>query len=53
MKMKTLLAAVALTLTPAFAFAAGCNYGKDEVAMSCASGTVWDAASKSCVSTTS
>ncbi|MDW3182141.1 MULTISPECIES: adenylosuccinate lyase [unclassified Roseobacter] len=52
MTIKTLAAAVALTLAPALAFAAGCNYGKEEITMSCAAGTVYDTDSKSCVATT-
>lgn len=53
MKTKTVLVALALTLAPTLSLAMGCNYGKHEQqAMSCADGTVYDAASKSCVSTT-
>lgn len=52
MTIKTLAAAVALTLAPAFAFAAGCNYDKEEITMSCATGTVYDSATQSCVATT-
>lgn len=52
MTIKTLAAAVALTLVPAFAFAAGCNYGKEEVTMSCTTGTVYDTTTNSCVATT-
>lgn len=47
MTIKTLAAAVALTLLPAFAFAEGCNYEKR--VMSCAEGTVFDASSGTCV----
>ncbi|WP_208348307.1 carbohydrate-binding module family 14 protein [Pseudaestuariivita rosea] len=53
MQVKTLLTAAVLVITPAVAFAGGCNYGKDTVAMSCSAGTVWDDTTKSCVSTTS
>ncbi|WP_187431253.1 hypothetical protein ROLI_027860 [Roseobacter fucihabitans] len=49
MTIKTLAAAVALTLTPVLAFAGGCNYGKEKVTMSCAAGTSYDAASGTCV----
>ncbi|WP_299040997.1 hypothetical protein [uncultured Tateyamaria sp.] len=53
MKTKTVLVALALTLAPSLSLAMGCNYGKHEQqAMSCADGTVYDAGSKSCVSTT-
>ncbi|WP_227267806.1 adenylosuccinate lyase [Roseobacter weihaiensis] len=53
MTIKTLAAAVALTLLPAVAFAAGCNYGKQqEASMSCAEGSVYDAQSGICVATT-
>jgi hypothetical protein len=47
MTIKTLAAAVALTLVPALAIAEGCNYEKR--VMSCAEGTVFDAASGTCV----
>ncbi|WP_300029184.1 hypothetical protein [uncultured Roseobacter sp.] len=49
MTIRTLAAALALALTPALAFAEGCNY--DTQAMSCADGTVYDAASGTCVAT--
>ncbi|MGZ2257593.1 carbohydrate-binding module family 14 protein [Roseobacter sp. A03A-229] len=52
MTIKTLAAAVALTFVPALAFATGCNYGKQEVTMSCAAGTVYDSTTNSCVATT-
>ena len=45
--MKTTLAALALALMPALA-SAMCS-DKSHQAMSCADGTVWDAASNSCV----
>eukprot|EP00326_Haptolina_ericina_P014922 CAMPEP_0181176670 /NCGR_PEP_ID=MMETSP1096-20121128/4754_1 /TAXON_ID=156174 ORGANISM="Chrysochromulina ericina, Strain CCMP281" /NCGR_SAMPLE_ID=MMETSP1096 /ASSEMBLY_ACC=CAM_ASM_000453 /LENGTH=52 /DNA_ID=CAMNT_0023264775 /DNA_START=27 /DNA_END=185 /DNA_ORIENTATION=- len=51
MTIKTLAAAVALTMLPALAFAAGCNYGKS-AAMSCAEGTIYDADAGKCVSAT-
>jgi hypothetical protein len=47
MTIKTLAAAVALTLVPALAIAEGCNYEKR--VMSCAEGTVFDAVSGTCV----
>ena len=53
MTTKTVLVALALTLAPTLSLAMGCNYGKHEQqAMSCADGTVYDADTKSCVSTT-
>lgn len=48
MTIKTLLAAAALTLTPVLGFAQ-CSGGHSEAAMSCAEGTVYDAASGTCV----
>jgi hypothetical protein len=47
MKLKTLLAALALTVTPVFAFAQ-CG-GHSEASMSCMDGKTWDAASSTCV----
>lgn len=50
MTIKTLAAAVALTLTPVLAIAEGCSFGKkEEITMSCAAGTVYDAASGACI----
>lgn len=46
--VRALLAALALTLVPAAALAAGCR-SHDVQAMSCAEGSVWDAESRSCV----
>jgi hypothetical protein len=51
MTIKTLAAAVALTLAPVLAYADGCNFGK-QAAMSCAEGSVYDAESGKCVPTT-
>lgn len=49
MRMKTLLAAFVLMAVPGFAYAE-CSWGRvHEVTMSCSDGTVWDAASQSCV----
>ncbi|PLS21722.1 hypothetical protein C0U40_09520 [Amylibacter cionae] len=48
LKMKTVLLATLLTLTPALAFAAGCN-GSHDTAASCPSGLTWDAKTGSCV----
>ena len=52
MKLKTLLAALALTITPALA-SAQCSWSKEQVTMSCAEGTQWDPASQTCVPTVS
>ena len=53
MTIKTLAAAVALTLIPAMGFAYECNHGKQEQAsMSCTEGSVFDTESGSCVPTT-
>lgn len=51
MTIKTLAAAVALTLLPAFAMAA-CNYGK-QAAMTCGEGSVYDSEAGKCIPTTS
>lgn len=45
---RTLLAAAVLALTPAFAFAE-CSWHKDETAMTCAEGMVYDAEANACV----
>ncbi|PJE36786.1 adenylosuccinate lyase [Pseudooceanicola lipolyticus] len=47
MTLKTALAALTLTLVPAVGFAM-CS-GHETQAQSCAEGSVWDAASQSCV----
>ena len=53
MKIKTLAVALTLTLAPTLSFAQGCNYGKPEQqAMSCATGSTYDATTNSCVPTT-
>jgi hypothetical protein len=52
MKLTVGLAALALVALPSLA-AAGCSYGKQKQAMSCAEGSVYDSASKSCVPTSS
>lgn len=46
MTIKTAFAAIALAVLPAFGYAA-CSTSHQ--AMSCADGTVWDAATQSCV----
>ncbi|QPH52971.1 carbohydrate-binding module family 14 protein [Pontivivens ytuae] len=50
--MKTLVLALAMTAAPLTAFAAGCNWGQEQV-MSCAPGTTYDADTRTCVATTS
>lgn len=53
MTFKTLAAAVALTVIPAMGFAYECNFGKQKQAsMSCAEGSVYDAAAGKCMPTT-
>jgi hypothetical protein len=54
MTIKTLAAAVALTLIPAMGLAYECNYGskQKQASMSCAEGSVFDAESGACVPTT-
>lgn len=52
MKLKIALASAALLVAPSLALAAGCSGSHEKQAMSCATGTVYDAASNSCVSTT-
>jgi len=49
---KSLLAAIALAALPTLATAECFGTDHDEASMSCAAGTVWDAASRSCVPTT-
>lgn len=50
MKIKTALAALALTLAPALALAEGCrNDTMKQQASSCVEGAVWDAQKGQCV----
>ncbi|MBZ8118650.1 adenylosuccinate lyase [Roseovarius sp. LXJ103] len=49
MKTKILTAAFALAMVPGIAVAKTCNYGKSEQAMSCATGSSFDAATGTCV----
>ena len=49
MKIKTLAIALALTAAPALAIAEGCSHKKQEQAMSCATGTVYDSTTHSCM----
>ncbi|QFT59467.1 hypothetical protein FIU94_11590 [Sulfitobacter sp. THAF37] len=49
MKIKTLAIALALTAAPSLGLAAGCSYGKEKQAMSCAAGTTYDSATKTCM----
>lgn len=51
MKIKTLLAALVLTAAPALAYA-GCTGQSHQATMSCADGLAWDAATQTCVATT-
>lgn len=48
MTIKTLLTTSALLIASATASLAECQWGKEQVTMSCASGTVYDAESNSC-----
>ena len=50
--MKTLLTALALSVLPGFAIAAGCNYGagpKQTTVSTCADGQIYDTATQTCV----
>jgi len=48
--MKSLMTAAALMILPGLALAMGCSGSKhDDMAMSCAQGTTWDAATNTCV----
>lgn len=49
MKIKTLAIALAFTATPMLAYAEGCSHSKQKQAMSCATGTVYDDASNTCL----
>lgn len=51
MKFKTLAVALALTIAPTLSMAE-CNWGKDHQAMSCATGTSFDAETGKCVPVT-
>ncbi|MEM8956700.1 MAG: hypothetical protein AAGC86_02690 [Pseudomonadota bacterium] len=49
---KTLLTALALSILPGFAMAAGCNYGagpKQTTVSTCADGQIYDTATQTCV----
>ena len=50
---KTVLAALALVALPTAIPAACIGDGHDQASMSCASGTVWDAETRTCVPSTS
>ncbi len=52
MKLKTLLAALALTVAPALAMAE-CSWQHEQVTMSCAEGTQWNETTQNCVPTVS
>jgi hypothetical protein len=51
MKIRTTLAAIALSLAPGLALAQGCHSDqiKQETASSCMAGATWDEAKGSCV----
>ncbi len=55
MKIRLALVSFVIVLAPSLALAQGCSHGKpaQEASISCADGTVFDAASGRCVSTTS
>lgn len=48
MTLKVLVSATLLGLAPSLALATGCPFGHEKQTQSCASGSVWDAASQSC-----
>lgn len=52
MKIKLAVVAVALTLAPTLSLAAGCSYGKQQQAMTCATGSIYDAEAGKCVPAT-
>lgn len=52
MKLKTLLATLALSLTPAVAMAMCSGYGHSDTANQCGSGQVWDLDAEKCVAVT-
>ncbi len=51
MKTKMLLATLALVISPGVSLAQGCDSGhtKEQVVMSCAEGSVFDAETQNCV----
>lgn len=53
MKTKMLLATLVLAAAPTMTLAQCFGHEKEQVTMSCAEGTVYDAESQSCISTTS
>lgn len=52
MKLKTLLAALALSVTPAVAMAMCSGYSHSDTANQCGVGQVWDANAEKCVAST-
>ncbi|GGC02461.1 hypothetical protein GCM10011363_18810 [Marivita lacus] len=48
MTIKTLLTTSALLIASATATLAQCNWGKEQVTMTCSSGTVYDAETNTC-----
>ncbi|WJY21338.1 hypothetical protein QTA57_16495 [Fontisubflavum oceani] len=54
MRIKTLLAALALMTAPSLAIAeCSWGHGSNEASISCAQGTTWDAESQRCVTSVS
>ncbi len=53
MKLTTTLAAIAFLLSPTLVLAQGCDKDRTEASLTCAAGTSWDAATKTCVVSTS
>ncbi len=54
MKIKTTLVVITLLFGPTYALAEGCPHDRQqEASLTCATGTNYDAATKSCVATTS
>lgn len=49
MKIKTLATAIVFTALPTLTLAAGCNSAKEKQAMSCAAGSAYDSATKTCM----
>ena len=53
MKIALTLAALALTVSPALAYAGCANKAKEETASACMPGYTWDAATATCTATPS
>ena len=52
MKLKTLLAALALSISPAVAMAACSGYGHSDTVNQCGAGQMWDIDAEKCVAIT-